>query len=126
LMATHNLFEAERLCDRLAVMSKGRLLAFGSLDELRSQFAPGLWIGVDLLAPLPPNALQGLNLPGPLKLESPQALTLKLQVQDEADIPQVVTHLVHHGAQIVAVEHHRASLEEIYFKLQNQQKEGAQ
>jgi ABC-2 type transport system ATP-binding protein len=64
LMATHNLFEAERLCDRLVVMSKGRLLAFGSLHELRSRLAPGLWINISLLSPLAEHALQGFAVAG--------------------------------------------------------------
>jgi ABC-2 type transport system ATP-binding protein len=124
LMATHNLFEAERLCDRLAIMSKGRLLAIGSLDELRSQFAPGLWIGVDLMAPLPENSLQDMALPGLLAAERIDPHSLKLQMQEEANIPAAVTFLVHRGAQIVSIQKHRASLEDIYFMLQNQQKEG--
>ncbi|HSV86203.1 MAG TPA: ABC transporter ATP-binding protein [Levilinea sp.] len=126
LLASHNLFEAERLCDRLAIMHKGRLLAIGSLDELRNQFAPGLWINITLLTPLSQVNLYNISLPGLLKVDAVAPLTLNLQVRDEAGIPPVVTHLVQNGAQIVSVERHRASLEEIYFKLQNQHKEGVQ
>ena len=35
LFSTHILSEAERLCDRIGVIHRGRLLASGSLDELR-------------------------------------------------------------------------------------------
>jgi ABC-2 type transport system ATP-binding protein len=38
ILATHNLGEAEQLCDRLAIMSHGRLNALGSIRELRSLF----------------------------------------------------------------------------------------
>jgi ABC-2 type transport system ATP-binding protein len=37
VLATHNLFEAQRLCDRVAVMNKGRILALGSLKGTFSQ-----------------------------------------------------------------------------------------
>jgi ABC-2 type transport system ATP-binding protein len=124
LMATHNLFEAERLCDRLAIMSKGRLLAIGSLADLRRQLAPGLWVGIDLMEPLPQGSLQDMTLPGLLAVEAPESCRLKLQVEEEPNIPSVVTYLVQKGAQIVSIQQHRASLEDIYFMLQNQQKEG--
>ena len=37
LFSTHIMREAERLCDRVAIMHRGRVLAEGSLDELREQ-----------------------------------------------------------------------------------------
>jgi ABC-2 type transport system ATP-binding protein len=38
ILATHNLNEAEQLCDRLAIMDHGYLKAMGSVRELRSIF----------------------------------------------------------------------------------------
>lgn len=38
VLATHNLNEAEQLCDRLAIMDHGRVIALGSVQELRSLF----------------------------------------------------------------------------------------
>lgn len=38
ILATHNLNEAEQLCDRLAIMNHGHLKALGSVGELRSIF----------------------------------------------------------------------------------------
>ncbi|MCA9236778.1 MAG: ATP-binding cassette domain-containing protein, partial [Planctomycetales bacterium] len=37
VFSTHIMREAERLCDRVAIMHRGRLLAEGGLDELREQ-----------------------------------------------------------------------------------------
>lgn len=37
LFSTHIMSEVERLCDRVAVVHKGRLAAIGTLDELRAQ-----------------------------------------------------------------------------------------
>ena len=36
LFSTHILSEAERLCDRIGIVYDGRMLAGGSLDELRA------------------------------------------------------------------------------------------
>jgi len=38
VLATHNLNEAEQLCDRVAIMNRGRISALGSVKELRSVF----------------------------------------------------------------------------------------
>lgn len=39
LLTTHDMEEAEALCDRIAIMSKGRLVASGKLGELQLQVA---------------------------------------------------------------------------------------
>src|SRR5690606_3438443 len=36
LLSTHIMTEAERLCDRIAILHRGRILGEGTLDELRS------------------------------------------------------------------------------------------
>ncbi|MCC7419802.1 MAG: ABC transporter ATP-binding protein [Planctomycetaceae bacterium] len=41
LFSTHLLEQAERLCDRVAVMSRGRLAAEGTLEDLRQRFGTG-------------------------------------------------------------------------------------
>jgi len=41
LFSTHLLDQAERLCNRVAIMEKGRIVALGTLDELKNDFASG-------------------------------------------------------------------------------------
>jgi len=38
LFSTHNMNEVRKLCDRVAIMAKGRIAACGTLHELREQF----------------------------------------------------------------------------------------
>lgn len=38
IFSTHVMREAERLCDRIAILHRGRILATGSLQELRQQY----------------------------------------------------------------------------------------
>ena len=40
-MSTHTLEVAEAVCDRLAIMHRGRILALGTMDEMREQTAAG-------------------------------------------------------------------------------------
>jgi sodium transport system ATP-binding protein len=37
LLSTHIMSEAEKLCDQIGVIHKGKLLSVGSLEELRAQ-----------------------------------------------------------------------------------------
>ena len=38
ILATHNLHEAEELCDRMAIMDRGKVRAIGSVGDLRARF----------------------------------------------------------------------------------------
>jgi ABC-2 type transport system ATP-binding protein len=40
-LSTHTLEVAEALCDRIAIMNQGEVIAFGTMEELRSQSAAG-------------------------------------------------------------------------------------
>jgi ABC-2 type transport system ATP-binding protein len=61
LLTTHNIDEAERLCDRIAIMDQGRIVAAGSPRELiaQSTAAPSVFLATvppvdcELLAKLP-------------------------------------------------------------------------
>ena len=39
LFSTHIMTEVTKLCDRVAIMAKGKIVACGTLNELRTQFA---------------------------------------------------------------------------------------
>lgn len=119
LLATHNLTEAARLCDRLAIIHEGRLLALGTLAELRRRVAPGLHTRVELLQPISTGldgAVTGIAGVEELKISSPVEMIVR--TSGKAVLPAVVQALVHNGAQITAVEPHEVPLEEIYFMLQ--------
>src|SRR6185312_6916459 len=42
LLATHSLAEAEELCGRLVLIKSGRVIADGTVDELRRAIRPGV------------------------------------------------------------------------------------
>ncbi len=120
-LCTHHLNEAQRLCDRVAILNRGRVLAQGTLDELGRRFLPGLWIEIGLWMPFPTSPEIIRQHPGVLQVED-NGRTLKAQVQGEADIPVIIRGLVEAGAQIVSVHPIQTSLEDVYFKLQAQER----
>ncbi len=117
LLCTHHLSEAQRLCDRVAVMDRGRLLALGTLEELSRSLGTGLQVGIGLQAPLPDTAvaaLRRLSSIGDIRYTS---LQLQVSVADEEAVPAVVETLVREGARILSVVPRQPSLEEVYFTI---------
>lgn len=37
ILATHNMYEAEQICDRIGLISKGEMFSYGTLEELRKK-----------------------------------------------------------------------------------------
>jgi ABC-2 type transport system ATP-binding protein len=120
ILCTHRLFEAEQLCDRVAVMSNGSVMAFGTLDELRQAVLPSISVIFRISSPFTVDQIQWLkNQCGINEVEVRHDNELVLNMPDEAPIPALVEHFVGLGIGILAVEPRRASLEDIYMHLQH-------
>jgi len=118
-LCTHNLVEAQRLCDRVAVMENGRLVASGTPSDLTRQYVKRLDVDLELDPAQLGSALQILQeLPdlviAPLKQEK-GILTLTLSGRDA--IPELLSILVGKGLQIYRLAPRDANLEEVYFAL---------
>ena len=121
MLSTHHLYEAERLCDRVAILNRGHLLACGTLVDLRQQFFPGERVVFEFLVPASDELLLSLTAHSSvLKVDQPSPNSIKIQISATNVIPSLVSHLVSLDAQIVAVKPYLVSLEEIYFKLQQE------
>ena len=121
-LCTHLLSEAERLCDRVAILNSGRLLALGSLEELSRRVSPGIWVEAEFWRPLAVRPdLAGL--PGVLEV-SFEEMRVRFQVQEESAVPGVVTALVQAGAMLTRLQPEQITLEDVYFKLQEQSRQG--
>lgn len=123
-LCTHRLEEAERLADRVAILNSGKLLAVGTLEELGRRYNPGLWVEIDLVKTLEDaNVVKQVRGVANCHVDG---RNLRVQVQEEAVIPALVNTLVMNQAEILRVSPQKASLEDIYFKLQTEVREGAQ
>jgi len=118
LLATHNLLEAQRLCDRVAVMNKGRILAMGSLKELTRKLWPVTWVDITFWE-TPAETVRGSlkTQRGVIQITG-QGEAMQVQVENEEVIPKVIQHLTGQGASILRVNPRDYTLEDIYFALQ--------
>jgi len=118
VLATHNLTEAQRLCDRVAIMNKGRILALGGLDELARKLWPVTWVDIKLYKPSAKNVSDLLTAHRGVIQISVENEAFSVQVEKDDVIPDVVRFLVEHGESIIKVDPRDYTLEDIYFALQ--------
>jgi ABC-2 type transport system ATP-binding protein len=107
---SHLLTEVERVCDRVAVVDHGRVLASGRLDDLLGE--PAVRIRATGLAP---EATAELERFGRVGRSDDDWLTIS--GIDAADVPVIVTTIVGAGGQVHAVDPGRATLEDRYLEL---------
>jgi ABC-2 type transport system ATP-binding protein len=130
---THNLDEAQRLCAQVGVIRSGKLLAVGSPDELRANtHAPRLEITGEGFTDETLAAVR--SAPGVARVEFQAAPRLAqsagdadgadnhdgqllVELRAEARGAPVVSALVGAGARIEEVRRDRASLEEVFLSL---------
>jgi len=107
---SHLLTEVERVCDRIAIVDGGRVLASGTLDEL---------LGGDVVrlrvTELPPEAQAELAEFGPVTTAADGWLSIAGVPPDRQ--PDVVAFVVRRGGRVHAVDGGRRSLEDRYLEL---------
>ena len=112
---THNLDEAERLCDRIGVL-KTRLIAVGSPEDLERSISSRKT--VVHLESIVDSVLAAVKNLGTVKNLSTSENRLILEMDDpEKDNPQLVRTIVAAGGNIQYVTELRSTLEDVYLKL---------
>jgi ABC-2 type transport system ATP-binding protein len=121
LLCTHNLDEAERLCDRVAVIQT-RLLALDRPAELRASLfgrQTEVWLRAiteDLI-----NSIRMLEFVNHVASDGEKMI---ISLDDpETQNPLLVKQLVSAGAEVVSVRERDHSLEDIYLRLVREKKE---
>ena len=120
VLATHNLLEAQRLCDRVAIMNHGRILALGSLKDLARKLWPVTWVDIMFhVKPVQDLTASLMGLRGVIQsVPDMEHNALAVQVENDDVIPNVICHLVKQDASILRVNPRGYTLEDIYFALQ--------
>jgi ABC-2 type transport system ATP-binding protein len=114
-LTTHNLDEAEKLCHHLAVIRQGRLLAFGSPDELRQQES-GHQVEILGQGFISESLLALKNQPSVSKVQLDDH-RLIIELTRDTETAPLVSLLVSAGAQVEEVHKSKVSLEEVFLAL---------
>ncbi|MGH9880709.1 MAG: ABC transporter ATP-binding protein, partial [Pyrinomonadaceae bacterium] len=113
-MCSHILSDIEVLCDRVAILKRGRLAQVGYLDELRQR--AGDANQVEVLATGTDIETLRLHLPASVNnLQLSQTASgLRVELQDERRVDEVLAALRTAGGKLVSVLPLRQSLEELF------------
>jgi len=115
LLTTHYMDEAERLCDRVAIVDQGKVIALGTPAELIASLRATSVIEFTSEPALPLEALRAL--PG-VSEARPHGDAFSLAVRSLAEsVPALIEAVEAAGARLVALGTHRATLEDVFVAL---------
>ena len=118
-LCTHNLVEAQKLCDRVAILEHGRLVALGTPSELTRQYVRRLDVEIEVYEEQVEGTLQILRSLPRLVVNEPVrtngALTATLAGHEA--IPDLLEVLVHQNVRVYRIAAQEANLEQVYFAL---------
>lgn len=114
-LTTHNLAEAQALCQRVAVLEHGKLRAIGTPEELARQFG-GVRLVLEVVPADAGKALQVLR-----NAQHRENGTITVPGVARAQVPGLVGSLVRAGVGIYKVALEEPSLEDVYFALHAQE-----
>ncbi len=120
LLTTHYMAEADELCDRVAIINQGRVLACDTPSALKQRLQR------DALFELTVSALNGLaisaleGIPGVRKVtraQSGEMHVLKFMLREDAALGGVINKLTESNVKIVRLDKHEPTLEDVFVNL---------
>lgn len=118
-LTTHNLNEAEKLCDRVGVIREGKLLAIGSPDELRlrngNPFIDVVGSGFN------PEVMRRLEQSPQITSVRQQDQHVRIQFETGFESSTLIPLLVENGINIEEVRKGKSSLEDVFLTLMEEE-----
>jgi ABC-2 type transport system ATP-binding protein len=115
VMTTHYIEEAERLCDRVAIVDHGKVIALGTPRELKARSGGATRIEVRLSKPESNGAL--MNLEGVTDARELDGAYVIHSNRPPQTIVSLVKHLEIQGNELVSLEIASPSLEDVFIEL---------
>ncbi len=112
-ITTHDMFEADELCDRVAIMNRGEIAVMGTPAELKSS------IGGDVVSLQLSSPATSLILPREIGsiISSESGQMLKIQVdRAELAIPKVMEFFSKSGFSIESISFNKPNLDDVFTK----------
>lgn len=115
LLTTHYMDEAERLCDRVAIMDHGKVIALGTPRELVASIGVEHMVEFEVDGPVDTEILRRLN--GVRQVEASNG-RVRLQVSKLHDaVPALLEELARQSVPLTELSTHSATLEDVFVAL---------
>ncbi|WP_432788795.1 ABC transporter ATP-binding protein [Brevibacterium sp. K11IcPPYGO002] len=115
VLTTHDLTEAEELSDEVVVIDRGRIIAQGAPEELRSASAGSRALTIRLDSPVPAALVDRLTELGPASAQG--SLIIIDGAPTASQIAAACTAIAEAGRQITDIGMQRQSLSDVFFEL---------
>ncbi len=115
VMTTHYIEEAERLCDRVAIIDHGKVIALGTPRELKARSGGTTRIEVRLSRPESNSTLK--NLEGVVDARDVDGAYVLHSQRPPQTIVSMVKHLEAQGNELISLEIATPSLEDVFIEL---------
>ncbi|GAB1421208.1 ABC transporter ATP-binding protein [Anaerolineales bacterium] len=116
LITTHNLAEAQRLADRVAIIRGGRIIALGTIDELAQQFTGVPFFELEMTEVPQEKALEIMRNYG--EIIEVRDTYIQLQIEDPGENnPRLLYQLLENDIKVVGLSRISESLESIYLRV---------
>src|SRR5437868_338432 len=115
LMTTHYIEEAERLCDRVAIIDHGKVIAIGSPRELKERAGATTRVEVRLSKPESNGIMK--NLEGVVDVREVDGAYVLHSQRPPQTIVSLVKHLEAQGNELVSLEIATPSLEDVFIEM---------
>ncbi len=115
-LITHDLLEAEKLCDRVAVMHEGRIQVVGRPSELRRRLQPQQQyaVSVDDISDTAEEAIRPILPDLRVEKSGPHIRLLFKTGESDGSLTPIIDTLRQNGVTIKSIEGHPPSLEEVF------------
>jgi ABC-2 type transport system ATP-binding protein len=119
LLTTHYMFEADALCDRIAVITRGEIVATGTPEDLKRGVAEGTVVEVEVYGVGDESVERVRGLGGVTAVaveEREQAQVLVVQTGPGAELTQAILGCLN-GSDVGRISHREPTLEDAYVAL---------
>jgi len=117
LLTTHYMAEAEEICDKIAIIYNGSIVAFETPQTLKASMEKSTVVRIDVKNG---SSLSFENVSGiigsSVDSNSNGITKIKVVLDDESRIPLLVAHLASNGCKIMSINTSEPSLEDVYLK----------
>lgn len=111
LITSHDLFDIERICERIILLRRGEITAQGNMEELRDDLGAGREVEVEVEQSISESTRTELLDRFSLKLKGKRTFLIS---DEDTKVGKVVSFLARKGLDVERVEEDKSTLEDIY------------
>jgi ABC-2 type transport system ATP-binding protein len=116
VMTTHYIEEAERLCDRVAIVDAGKIIAMGTPREIQARTLGQSYIDIRTTQPMPAD-VPGFQESSKHVLNADRTQMTVYSTRPARTLPELVKWIDQHGIDLEDIHLKRPTLEDVFIEL---------